>query len=560
MTVRTGGRMSLVLGGILPYEQSWLRSDLIAGVSAGAVVIPQAMGYATVAGLPVEVGLYTCIFPLAVYALFGGARRLSFSTTSTVVALTGLGLGTVGAVSGSQTLDAVSTLTVMVGLCLLFFRLIRLGWMIEAVSEAVIDGLKVAVGLTIIADQLPKLLGITSVEGGFLSDIAHALDQAGSINGPTLVISLVTIFGLLALKQWAPRVPGPLIAVTGGILLVVLTSITQRGVAVIPELPSGLPFPAVPSFEYARELLPFAVAIAFMAYFESITAGRIARRTGDPRLDNDHEYTAVGVATLVGGLFSTVPPAGGFSQTQVNVEAGAQTQVAQLVTAGLAVLVALFLAPVLADLPEATLGAIVTVSVLGLVSFGALARLGRIDPLEVAIAVVTGVIALLTNLLVGVLVGVLLTFYFVLRALNHPVVSELRRTPEGEFAPVRAADPPIEGMLILRIEGGLYTMNIRRVQDEVYRRFEEAEPKPEVVVIDVGATVDTTVTVVDIFLEMEEHLAANGAALWVASVPPRALEKVRRVEVYEEWVRAGRFHPTVSSAVEAHLSRRRARP
>ncbi|HEY6635023.1 MAG TPA: SulP family inorganic anion transporter [Acidimicrobiia bacterium] len=551
--------MRFVLGGILPYQRRWLRPDVIAGVSAGAVVIPQAMGYATVAGLPVEIGLYTCIFPLAVYALVGGARRLSFSTTSTIVALTGLGLSTVGAVDGPEAMDAVSTLTVMVGLCLLFFRLIRLGWMIETVSEAVIDGLKVAVGLTIIADQLPKLLGIESAEGGFLTDVGNTLDQLGSINVPTLVISLVTIVGLLALKRWAPRVPGPLLAVTGGILLVVLTSVTESGVAVIPELPRGLPLPALPSFGYASDLLPFALAIAFMAYFESITAGRIARRPGDPRLDNDHEYTAVGVATIVGGLFQTVPPAGGFSQTQVNVEAGARTQVSQLVTAGLAVLVALFLAPVLADLPEATLGAIVTVSVLGLISFGALARLGRIDPLELTIAIVTGVIALMTNLLVGVLVGVLLTFYFVLRALNHPVVSELRRTPEGEFSPVRAGDPPIEGMLILRIEGGLYTMNIRRVQDEVYRRFEEAEPKPEVVVIDVGATVDTTVTVVDIFLEMEEHLAANGSALWVASLPPRALEKVRRVEVYEEWVRAGRIHPTLSAAVEAHSGRRRSR-
>ncbi len=185
MTVETGGRMRFVLGGILPYQRSWLRPDVIAGVSAGAVVIPQAMGYATVAGLPVEIGVYTCIFPLAVYALLGGARRLSFSTTSTIVALTGLGLSTVGVVDGPEAMDAVSTLTVMVGLCLLFFRLIRLGWMIEAVSEAVIDGLKVAVGLTIIADQLPKLLGIESAEGGFLSDVAGVWDQLGSVNAPT---------------------------------------------------------------------------------------------------------------------------------------------------------------------------------------------------------------------------------------------------------------------------------------------------------------------------------------------------------------------------------------
>ena len=147
--------------------------------------------------------------------------------------------------------------------------------MIEAVSEAVIDGLKVAVGLTIIADQLPKLLGIESAEGGFLADVAGVWDQLGSIGtAPSLVISLVTITGLLALKRWAPRVPGPILAVAGGILLVVLTSVTESGVAVMPELPRGLPLPALPSFGYTSDLLPFALAIAFMAYFESIAAGR----------------------------------------------------------------------------------------------------------------------------------------------------------------------------------------------------------------------------------------------------------------------------------------------
>jgi MFS superfamily sulfate permease-like transporter len=287
-----------------------------------------------------------------------------------------------------------------------------------------------------------------------------------------------------------------------------------------------------------------------MSYFESITASRISRLPDDPRLDNDHEYVAVGIATLVGGIFQTVPPAGGFSQTQVNSAAGAQSQVSQLVTAVLAILVAVFLAPVLGDLPQATLGSVVTVSVLGLISFGALARLLRIDRLEFVLALITAITALVFDLLIGVLVGVFLTFYFVLRALNHPTVSELRR-PKGsdEYFAARPEDPQTPGMLILRVDSGLYTLNVRRVQDEIYRRFEETPERPRVVVLDVGATVDTSVTVIDALLEVDQHLRQHGAELWIASIPPRALAKAERTPLYDEWVEAGRIQPSVLSAV-----------
>jgi high affinity sulfate transporter 1 len=534
------------------YDRSWLTGDLIAGATAAAVVIPQAMGYATVAGLPVEIGLYTCIFPMIVYALLGGSRRLSFSTTSTIVALTGLALTTAGVDGSAEAVPTVATLTLMVGVSLFLFRLIRLGWMIEAVSEAVVAGLKFGVGLTIIADQLPKLLGIDAAEGGFFADVGHAFTNLGDAVPATMVISSVTIVGLLALKRWVPKVPGPLIAVAGGIALAAFSRITDRGVELIPEVPTGLPLPALPGFDHFETLLPFALAIALMAYFESVTAARIARKPEDPRLDNDHEYIAVGAATVVGSLFQTVPPAGGFSQTQVNTNAGAKTQLSELVTAILAIVVALVLAPVLSDLPEATLGAIVVVSVLGLISFEEFGRFWRIDRLELVIAAVTAAFALIFNLLVGTVVGVILTFYFVLRALNHPQVSELVR-PEGshELFPARPGDEPIPGLLVLRVEGGLYTLNVRRVQDEIYRRFEERDPPPDVVLLDVGATVDTSVTVMDAMLEVNQHLERQESVLWIASIPERAEEKARRVDLWDEWVAAGRIHRSANEAVDA---------
>ena len=538
------------LGWLRQYDRTWLGADLLAGATAAAVVIPQAMGYATVAGLPVEIGLYTCIFPMLIYALLGTARRLSFSTTSTIVALTGLAITTANP-SSTDLVSTATTLTLMVGVLLIVFRLIRLGWMLEAVSEATLAGLKVGVGLTIIADQLPKLLGIPSTESDFFGDVWHAIEQIPQANPATGLIGGLTIAVLLVIRAWKPTFPGPLLALAVGIGLVEFTGVTDRGVATIPEVPTGLPLPAIPPFEHLEALLPFALAIALMSYFETVTAGRIARQPDDPPIDNDQEYIATGVATIVGAFFHTVPPAGGFSQTQVNTNAGARTQLSELVTVVLAVAVALFLAPVLGDLPEATLGAIVVVAVLGLIKVDEMRRLGAIDPLEFWVAAITAFFALAFNLLVGVLVGVSLTIYFVLRTLNHPVVVELKRSPTGdELLPARDGDEAIPGMLVLRIEGGLYTLNVRGVQTQILERA-SVEPHPEVVLLDVGGTADTSVTVMDVMAETDHILERQGSTLWVASIPTRALEKARRTELWEHWSEKGKIHATVMAAVAA---------
>jgi MFS superfamily sulfate permease-like transporter len=289
-----------------------------------------------------------------------------------------------------------------------------------------------------------------------------------------------------------------------------------------------------------------------MSYFETVTAARIARDPEDPPLDNNQEYVADGAATLVGAFFQTVPPAGGFSQTQVNTNAGAQTQLSQMVTVVIAIVVALFLAPVLSDLPAATLGAIVVVSVSGLLVLTEVRRIRQIDPLELVVVALTALFALVFDLLIGVLVGVFLTIYMVLRRVNHPAIIELRRPPTGgEPLPAREGDRAIPGMLILRIEGGLYTLNVRRAQEEIYARVDGAEPRPEVLLLDVGATVDTSVTVIDIMAETERQLARHGTQMWLAAIPERAEAKARRTDLWDEWLEAGRIHPTVSAAVEA---------
>ena len=364
-------RRAWLLPSLQGYDRGWLRLDVVAGIAAGTVVIPQAMAYATIAGLPVEVGLYTCMLPMLVYALLGGSRSLSISTTSTIAILTASALSALPSsrVEDDLLRDAF-TLTTLVGLCLLAMRLFRLGSLVEQISPATLSGVKTGVGLTVAATQLPALLGISGdkQDEGFFGKVGDALSKLGDANAATVCVSAASIVVLLLLRRFAPQVPGPLVVAAGGILLVALTDIEEHGLSVIGAVPSGLPTPTMPVLHDVGALLPGALAIAVMAFMETVLVARAQRQRSEPPVDSDRELLANGVAALAGGLSQCMPPAGGFSQSAVNQRAGAKSQLAGIVTAVLAVLVALFLGPVLEDLPNAVLAAMVMVAVVGLVT------------------------------------------------------------------------------------------------------------------------------------------------------------------------------------------------
>lgn len=388
---------SVVAPTLTGYRRTWLRADIVAGLSAGAVVIPQAMAYATIADLPVQIGLYTCMVPMVVYALLGGSRTTSVSTTSTIATLTASTLVGAGIAAGSADAQtSLMTLTLLVGVVLVLARLARLGSIIENISDATLTGIKIGVGLTVAAGQLPKLLGVPAdpAATGFFRVLWSALRQLGSANPATVILAAAGIAGLYAMSTLLPRVPGPLVVVAVGIALVAFAHLDDHGVALIAPVPSGIPLPGVPRLHDIGDLLPGALAISMMAFLETVAVGRGVRRASEPQIDSNRELFANGMASLAGSFFHTLPPAGGFSQTAVALRAGARTQVAAIVTAALAVAVALFLAPVLDDLPQATLGAMVVVATLGLLDFGALALFWRVSRVEFWIAAGTAAIGL----------------------------------------------------------------------------------------------------------------------------------------------------------------------
>lgn len=517
------------------YDRRWIRLDVVAGIAAGCVVIPQAMAYASLAGLPVEVGLYTCMLPMLVYAMLGGSRSLSISTTSTIAILTATAISAMPGGDAADVASAAFTLAVLVGIVLLLMRLFRLGSLVEQISPATMTGVKTGVGLTVAVSQLPAALGMAkdAQEEGFLRSVGDLLARLDTVSVVTALVSAVALALLLVLRRVAPRVPGPLVVVAGAILLVSLTDVESRGLELIGAVPSGLPGLALPVWGDLLALAPSAMAIALMAFMETVLVARMQRERDDPPIDANRELLANGAAAVVGGLTQTVTPAGGFSQSAINKSAGARSQLAGLTTAILAVLVALLLGPVLELLPQAILSVMVLIAVLGLVQPREFARLSRIDRLEFWVAVVTALLGLTAGLLSAVVAGVVLTLLLVLRALSR------------SRAEVVSGSPP--RTLTIRLAGSLYTGNARPTFDAITVAVEAAQPAPTLVRLDLGAVVQATVPLCDGLRELAESIRGEGGELQITDVRPA----VRDVLTGESWFGAVDGEPAPSTSESA---------
>ena len=541
------------------YDRRLLRTDILAGLSAGAVVVPQAMAYATIAGLPVQVGLYTCMVPLLVYATLGGSRTLSMTTTSTIATLTASTFVSAGvAADADDPVAALATLTLLVGVLLLLARVLRLGSLIENISQATLTGIKAGVGATVALAQVPKLLGVPADPDatGFFAVLASVLRSLPDLEPTTTVLSLVCVAALLLLARFAPRVPAPLVVVAASILAVVVLDLPGRGVELITPVPSGLPALVLPDLGLVPGLLTGALAVAVMAFLETVAVARGVRRSTEPPIDPGTEMLAGAVASIAGAFTQALPPAGGFSQTAVNLRAGARSQVAGLTTAVLAVLVALFFAPVLDDLPQATLGALVVVATLSLIKVSDFVELARINRVELGVALVTTAVGLTAGLLAAVGVGVVLTLVLVLRELDRPRVVPLHPADGGGWTPDgRSAAADLPGVLVLHLDAGLYTANTRPTTDHVVTLVESADPGVQVVVLEASAQRVITSTVLDGLAELDRQLDDAGATLVVAMLPAAVVASARGSRWFRGLDDDGRSTTSVDAAVEVGLRR-----
>jgi high affinity sulfate transporter 1 len=506
------------------------RFDVVAGLTAAAVVLPKAMAYATVAGLPVAVGLYTAFVPMIVYALLGSSRVLSVSSTTTLAILAGTQLGLVVPDGDpAKLVTATATLTAMVGIMLFLARLMRLGFVANFISTPVLTGFKAGIGLVIVLDQIPKLMGIHITRQGFFVDIlsiAHHIPETSLI---TLAVAAVTLIVLIAMDRLWPHSPAPLVAVAGAITASWLLNLQAQGVSLVGMIPQGFPSFTIPDLSLIEKLLPGALGIALMSFTETIAAGRAFARVDDPPINANRELIATGAANLFGSLFGAMPAGGGTSQTAVVRATGGRSQKASLVTAGVAAATMLLLAPVLGLLPYATLAAVVIVYSVGLIQPAEFIAIRKVRTMEFRWALIACAGVLVFGTLKGIVVAIIVSLIGLASQTARPRVSVIGRKPGTDVLRPMSPDHPddeiIDGLLIVRPEGRLFFVNVQYVADQIDSLV--LQYKPRVMALDMSRVPDIEYSALQMLMESEKRATESGAVRWLVGLNPGVLEVIR---------------------------------
>ena len=507
-----------------------LRLDIVAGLTAAAVVLPKAMAYATVAGLPVAVGLYTAFVPMLIYALLGTSRVLSVSSTATLAILTATQLGlAVPDGDPGKLITAVATLSALTGALLLLASALRLGFVANFISTPVLTGFKAGIGLVIILDQVPKLLGIHITKQGFFRDILSVIHELPDTSLLTLAVAAATLLLLAGMERRWPHSPAPLIAVGGGIAASWFFGLNALGVGTVGLIPQGFPAITLPDPGLVEQLLPGALGIALMSFTETIAAGRAFAKSSEPPIKADRELLASGTANLGGAFFGAMPAGGGTSQTAVVRSVGGQSQKASLVTAAAAVGTMLFLAPLLGLLPHAVLASVVIVYSVGLIQPAEFVAIRRVRTMEFrwALAAFAGVLVFGT--LKGIVVAIILSLIGLASQEAHPKVRVIGRKRGADVLRPLSAEHPddesFDGLLILRPEGRLFFANAQEVGDQI--RALVAKYRPRVLALDMSRVFDIEYSALQMLVEGERRATEEGATLWLADLSPDVMECVK---------------------------------
>jgi Sulfate permease and related transporters (MFS superfamily) len=532
-----------------------LRLDVVAGLTTGAVIIPKAMAYAMMAGLPVQVGLYTVLVPMVIYAVLGTSRVLSVSTTTTLAILTAAQLGQV-VPSGNPAalLRASATLTLLVGAALLLASVLRLGIVANFISEPVLVGFKAGIGLVIVVDQIPKIVGIHFPRGTFVQNVLSTVHHLPKTSLATLAVGLAIIVFLLSMERFLPKVPAPPLAVAAAIAGVYLLNLQHRGVELVGHIPQGLPSLMRPDLSLISALWPGALGIALMSFTETVAAGQAFARKGEPAPRANTELLATGLANIGGAFLGAMPGGGGTTQTAVNVSAGARTQLAEMVTAAMTLVTMFFLAPLVAMMPQSALAALVIVYSFGLIKPIEFRDILRIRRTEFSWAIVAFAGVVVVGTLKGIIVAIVVSLLTLAYQVADPPVYVLRRKPGTNVfrpqSPEHPDDQSFPGLLLLRPEGPIFFANAAQIAHRIEPLVREAQPK--VVAVDASGVLDMEYTAVKMFAQLAKRQSHHGVELWLIGMTPRVLAIVQRSPLGQLLGREG-MHFNLEIAVARYL-------
>ena len=548
--------------GILParkwlptYQRSWLRVDIIAGITLAAYLLPAALGDASLAGLRPEAGLYACLFSGLIFWLFCSSRQTVVTVTSAISLLVGSSLGQLAAGDASRFRALAACTALLVAAVALVAWLVRAGAVVKFISETVLIGFKSGVALYLASTQLPKLCGFSgSHGGGFWERMGSFFSHLGDTNATALILG-VSALAILALgKLYLPTKPVALGVVIAAIVAASLVDFSGRGVKLLGEVPRGLPLPSLPnvSWDDVNELLPLALACFLLGAVETIAIGRMFSEKHGYRLSSNQEFLALAAANLASGFGHGFPVSGGMSQSIVNENAGARTPLTGLIAAAIVLVVALFFSGLLHNLPQPVLAAVVLMAVTSLFKISELRRLWNCHRTEflVAMGALMGVLS--QGLLRGVLVGVILSLLLLIRRASSPHVAFLGRIPgTHRFSDLdrHPNNERIPRILAFRVESGIFYFNAEHVFDAVLARIDSEPEQPKLVVGDLSTSPVVDMAGARMFVTLYEELHRRGIPLSLVEARSSVRDMLRLEGIEEKVGRIDRFR-SIADVIE----------
>jgi high affinity sulfate transporter 1 len=543
----------------VPRAASLKNPDLLAGIAIAAVEIPTALAYAELAGFPPVVGLYSSILPLIAYAMFGSSRQLIVGPDAATCAIVAAALMPLATGDPSRHLELSITLSLVVGILCVVGGLLRLGAVANFLSHPVLIGFLNGMGLTIVSGQLGKLCGLSvRTDTGFFLRIADFVSKIGQTHFPTLIVATLTLVLIYLVGRLAPRMPGPLVGVCGGIAMMMLLDAEKWQVARLGSVPAGFLWPHLTTnfFSEALALVPQAAGIALICFCSSmITAKSFAVRNGY-EVDANREFIALGIANVASGLSSGFVIAGADSRTAINDLSGGRSQLSGVLAAIVIALVLIFFTALLAYIPDASLGAVLILAGASLFDFQALKRIWGISRVEFAISVLATLGVATIGVLPGLALTVVLSLMLLLSRASRPYDAILGQVPGQDGLTDMSADPQaqtISGLVVYRFDAALLFFNSDYFKSRVRDVTSPTNQPIRFFIFDMESVNGMDMTGLDALEDARSELASRGIAFAVARVKAEVRDAMVRSGC---WARIGasNFHPSVRSAVRAAVN------
>jgi SulP family sulfate permease len=544
-----------LLATLKEYRLAWLSKDAIAGLSACIVSIPSVIAYAELVHLPAITGLYAALAAAIGYALFSSSRHVISGPDAAIGLLAGSAILPLSGGDPARIVMLAAVLSLLSGAVLILAARLKLGVIADLLSRPVLIGYLNGASLVLIATQLGKMFGIKTEGEEFFEIVLTVIEQLPETHLATFAFGVVLVGLLFALARWLPRVPGALAVCAMAIAVTFALDLGSHGVALVGEVPSGLPHLTIPGLRWAdvAALAPAAVAIAFLAFSDGILLAQTFAEKNGYEVNPNRELVALGSANILAGLWQGFPVSASQSRTSIVDSAGGKSQVAQLVLAAGLLLFLFFLTGLIALLPKVALGAILIVTAIGMLEVASLSALYKVDRIEFAIGMGVTLAILIAGVVPGIILGLLLSLISVLVEISRPDDAVLRRLKsDGRFHHCAEDDEAesVPGLLIYRLYAPLIFANARHVMTRIRTLVDEADPPVRWLVIDAQAIHDMDVTAAQRFAELHQELADEGVDVKIADAPRPFREELARVGLSEE-IGSQDFYVSVKKAAEA---------